>query len=62
MALSAISEKLDQRRTKVGARPLRCPLHGCINGKRVVPIHPQAGDAISDRALGERGALGPGDP
>ena len=62
MALGAVGEEFDQRRTLVDPRPLRGPAHRGIDRQRVIAVDPKAGDAIADRAAREGRLLGPGDP
>ena len=62
MALGAVGEELDQRRSGVGARAIRRPALGRIYRQRIVAVDPQAGDTVTDRAGGEGGPLSPGEP
>ena len=61
MALGAIGEELDQGRAQIGARPVGRPAGRGIDGERVIAVHPEAGNAIADRARREGGEIAAGD-
>ncbi len=60
MRAGAVSDPLNQRRTKARAGALQRPLAGRVASQKVVAIHPQTGNAAARAACCKGGAFTPG--
>ena len=53
MPLTPIGEIFDEGWAAIGAGAIGCPLHGRVDRKGIVTVHPKASDTIADGARGE---------